>query len=80
MIGLRAAPAQRQDPACRVAFGSPYRVQERRYGSSRSRFVGMYRSTRKGDRKSTRLNFSHQIISYAVFCLKKKKECDYFSL
>src|SRR5258708_30915866 len=27
-----------------------------------------------GDRKSTRLNSSHQIISYAVFCLKKKKE------
>src|SRR5258708_13797122 len=26
-----------------------------------------------GDRKSTRMNSSHQIISYAVFCLKKKK-------
>src|SRR5258708_14898849 len=26
------------------------------------------------DRKSTRLNSSHQIISYAVFCLKKKKD------
>src|SRR5258708_10671078 len=29
---------------------------------------------REGDRKSTRLNSSHQIISYAVFCLKKKKK------
>src|SRR5438552_7231802 len=29
---------------------------------------------RHGDRKSTRLNSSHQIISYAVFCLKKKTE------
>src|SRR5258708_26676514 len=29
-----------------------------------------------GDRKSTRLNSSHQIISYAVFCLKKKKRTD----
>src|SRR5258708_21763846 len=29
-----------------------------------------------GDRKSTRLNSSHQIISYAVFCLKKKKKTD----
>src|SRR5256885_5662049 len=34
-----------------------------------------------GDRKSTRLNSSHLVISYAVFCLKKKKileinECD----
>src|SRR5258708_11489658 len=28
----------------------------------------------QGDRKSTRLNSSHQIISYAVFCLKKKKK------
>src|SRR5947208_11533161 len=27
---------------------------------------------RVGDRKSTRLNSSHQIISYAFFCLKKK--------
>src|SRR5438552_7658771 len=29
------------------------------------------------DRKSTRLNSSHQIISYAVFCLKKKKKQAY---
>src|SRR3712207_8541186 len=29
---------------------------------------------RVGDRKSTRLNSSHANISYAVFCLKKKKE------
>src|SRR5688500_19562507 len=28
------------------------------------------------DRKSTRLNSSHLVISYAVFCLKKKKKCD----
>src|SRR5437762_8292037 len=30
-----------------------------------------------GDRKSTRLNSSHRCISYAVFCLKKKKENKY---
>src|SRR2546430_8730845 len=30
-----------------------------------------------GDRKSTRLNSSHSQISYAVFCLKKKKICTY---
>src|SRR5438309_7776370 len=29
--------------------------------------------TKKKDRKSTRLNSSHSSISYAVFCLKKKK-------
>ena len=32
------------------------------------------------DRKSTRLNSSHQIISYAVFCLKKKKKKSLLSL
>src|SRR5260221_6792161 len=29
-----------------------------------------------GDRKSTRLNSSHTVISYAVFCLIKKKDSD----
>src|SRR3712207_7530654 len=32
------------------------------------------RRPRDGDRKSTRLNSSHANISYAVFCLKKKKK------
>src|SRR5258708_9179764 len=51
---------------------SPHRV-------CRSKPGGRIRHTRCGenggglDRKSTRLNSSHQIISYAVFCLKKKK-------
>src|SRR2546427_6152556 len=31
----------------------------------------------EGDRKSTRLNSSHSQISYAVFCLKKKKKNNY---
>src|SRR5256885_7141027 len=38
-----------------------------------------YRSQHAGqmqDRKSTRLNSSHLVISYAVFCLKKKTSCD----
>src|SRR5258708_26515910 len=34
----------------------------------------IYSSELNEDRKSTRLNSSHQIISYAVFCLKKKKK------
>src|SRR5207244_11145396 len=34
---------------------------------------GLLKSEKVKDRKSTRLNSSHQIISYAVFCLKKKK-------
>src|SRR5256885_10811827 len=32
-----------------------------------------FKQVRKQDRKSTRLNSSHLVISYAVFCLKKKK-------
>src|SRR5207244_4156146 len=34
--------------------------------------VFIYKPDQERDRKSTRLNSSHQIISYAVFCLKKK--------
>src|SRR2546430_13100068 len=41
-------------------------------------WVARARATRTliwlGDRKSTRLNSSHSQISYAVFCLKKKKQ------
>src|SRR5256886_6736485 len=45
-------------------------------GSEIHEFVaGSYASTaRNADRKSTRLNSSHSQISYAVFCLKKKKK------
>src|SRR5207249_11818671 len=39
-------------------------------GRLRSRMVGLLE---RKDRKSTRLNSSHVSISYAVFCLKKKK-------
>src|SRR2546427_8256292 len=35
------------------------------------------KSRRPRDRKSTRLNSSHSQISYAVFCLKKKKKLNY---
>src|SRR5688572_32483308 len=39
-----------------------------------SGFARRYKAIREGrDRKSTRLNSSHSQISYAVFCLKKKK-------
>src|SRR5256886_6883276 len=34
----------------------------------------MHAARDRGDRKSTRLNSSHSQISYAVFCLKKKKK------
>src|SRR2546422_6865877 len=49
-------------------------------GNGKEGFAGDGRNAKKaklrnpiGDRKSTRLNSSHGYISYAVFCLKKKK-------
>src|SRR3712207_8871438 len=41
---------------------------------AREAATGMGLSARQVDRKSTRLNSSHANISYAVFCLKKKKK------
>src|SRR2546427_3967893 len=41
--------------------------------TGRSPHVELQRSRGRQDRKSTRLNSSHSQISYAVFCLKKKK-------
>src|SRR5438309_9291773 len=38
--------------------------------------LGPEHQARRRDRKSTRLNSSHSSISYAVFCLKKKKRTD----
>src|SRR5258708_11812287 len=47
-----------------------------RCGRHSASFASSKLTVRKysADRKSTRLNSSHQIISYAVFCLKKKKK------
>src|SRR5688572_32487136 len=42
-------------------------------GAVREDFVDVHVRRGRGDRKSTRLNSSHSQISYAVFCLKKKK-------
>src|SRR2546426_5852278 len=39
--------------------------------------IATSRPSRVSDRKSTRLNSSHLVISYAVFCLKKKKNDNY---
>src|SRR5438552_6165992 len=59
----RVGRETRQRPSDRVVpLGPPVRSRQRR---------GL--ECRRIDRKSTRLNSSHQIISYAVFCLKKKK-------
>src|SRR5256885_7583713 len=48
----------------------PVRLQAR-FAAAEARTAG------NGDRKSTRLNSSHLVISYAVFCLKKKRPITY---
>src|SRR6478752_4253812 len=55
-------------------FRSPRRVGAGRQVAVRARPRGPEgHGARRGDRKSTRLNSSHGYISYAVFCLQKKK-------
>src|SRR2546426_7062306 len=44
------------------------------------RLRGAHGDLRIADRKSTRLNSSHLVISYAVFCLKKKKIINHFNV
>src|SRR5256885_5210990 len=59
-------------------FRSPnnHRGRPRRHPPTGAGRHGRFRlrQVQRGDRKSTRLNSSHLVISYAVFCLKKKKE------
>src|SRR2546426_8469387 len=49
-------------------------AQGRKNRTAQPTFTGCGPRRAKGDRKSTRLNSSHLVISYAVFCLKKKKK------
>src|SRR5256885_8883588 len=59
-IGICAAPAV----PCGAASAPPFRERRAPHVAVRRAAI---------DRKSTRLNSSHLVISYAVFCLKKKK-------
>src|SRR5580704_18349261 len=56
-----ASQESQRSPSPRLTFSLSFVERHRRAGQSAS------------DRKSTRLNSSHPSISYAVFCLKKKK-------
>src|SRR5690349_22360483 len=62
---FRSLPPSAGDAVC-VTTCAATRPGRRRCGPARD-----------ADRKSTRLNSSHVEISYAVFCLKKKKRRDY---
>src|SRR5687768_18170830 len=63
-------------PRSRCLHGSALRGGNGRGRASLGHGVddGPLRDVVAGDRKSTRLNSSHGYISYAVFCLKKKKK------
>src|SRR5687768_18272269 len=80
---FRSLPARRAPPhaggAGLVRPRHPRDGAQRARDRPRSRVEGTVAVLRRGaarvlDRKSTRLNSSHGYISYAVFCLKKKKK------
>src|SRR5258708_21127243 len=62
IVGGQALRQGELPPLLHVTSKIPLRISASRAAAA----------TARGDRKSTRLNSSHQIISYAVFCLKKK--------
>src|SRR2546426_3531745 len=69
-------------PTLSAGFQMAYLVNDERQANRKTSqlvitaFVELHTSVGQ-DRKSTRLNSSHLVISYAVFCLKKKKNDDY---
>src|SRR5688572_31884801 len=64
--GRRHADSMARPPGARPSSSSP--------APSSERPVLARKTSSSEDRKSTRLNSSHSQISYAVFCLKKKKK------
>src|SRR5438034_11578554 len=68
---VRGARRRPPPPRCR---GKPPAAARERHPPLADRAAGDRRGRRDGprDRKSTRLNSSHTVSSYAVFCLKKK--------
>src|SRR5436305_6427746 len=67
---LRRPPRSTLFPYTTLFRSGRWTIRSTRRGSRTSREPG---SGARSDRKSTRLNSSHVRISYAVFCLKKKK-------
>src|SRR5260221_3669495 len=64
-----ALPISLLGPYCPLAW-----ARKRSKKSGRSMWRAIVNASPPADRKSTRLNSSHTVISYAVFCLKKKKK------
>src|SRR3712207_6979390 len=75
VIGLSLMPAVKSVTQCRPGVGGvTWMVMGTSPGTISMRAI----SCTGPDRKSTRLNSSHANISYAVFCLKKKKKYTHF--
>src|SRR5256885_4224740 len=79
--GAHVEPLERQMIACEILLDDVVArgaddVERVRHciADPRSRSIDVVCSPGYEDRKSTRLNSSHLVISYAVFCLKKKNE------
>src|SRR2546430_7572167 len=69
---VRSTQTSRRPHITRTRSGSRHYLLPHFHQGDRERLrIGLHRHVR--DRKSTRLNSSHSQISYAVFCLKKKK-------
>src|SRR5256885_11631175 len=62
------------DSALKLLSQKPYVAAVLDYQMPGMNGVELFRRARELDRKSTRLNSSHLVISYAVFCLKKKTQ------
>src|SRR5438034_8389459 len=73
---LRRPPRSTLFPYTTLFRSSIHHFREERDQQQPSRHstLQLFRSRHRGDRKSTRLNSSHTVISYAVFCLKKKNK------
>src|SRR6266498_3586358 len=71
---FRVLPLSVSESALEIATANPFDLDcERTLAFASGRAIRMSLASPIRDRKSTRLNSSHVRISYAVFCLKKKK-------
>ena len=74
MLTLGLVFSRRSDETSRVVFAVDEDLSPRiRCECFAFELIDLFRGFELADRKSTRLNSSHGYISYAVFCLKKKK-------
>src|SRR3712207_7434808 len=71
---FRSRPSMRGEPHLVLRRGSAGSAQRDVRAATGAADAQLHRLITHPDRKSTRLNSSHANISYAVFCLKKKKK------